>query len=131
MQADTNRRLAHRAELQKNDPLTEAGKKRQGLDFSLGIAGENIKGRRDLEKFEREIAAKRAKIVMPEADRTDAVAAMRRFRKLDRLLAMSPEDRHKHVMKNRDDPELLITLLEAREDNEDIGVSETLLKLDC
>ena len=53
---------------------------------------------------------------MPEADRTDAVAAMRRFRKLDRLLAMSAEDRHKHVMKNKDDPELLITLLEARED---------------
>ena len=64
---------------------------------------------------------------MPEADRTDAVGAMRRFRKLDRLLAMTSEDRHKHIMKNKDDPELLITLLEAREDNEDIGVSETLL----
>ena len=127
VQADTNRRLAHRAELQKSDLLTEAGKKRQGLDFSLGIAGENIKGRRDLEKFEREIAAKRSKIVMPEADRSDAVAAMRRFRKLDRLQAMSPEDRHKHVMKNKDDPELLIALLQAREDHEDIGISETLL----
>jgi hypothetical protein len=88
--------------------------------------GENIKARRDLEKFERDIAAKRSRIVMPEADKTDAVAAMRRFRKLDRLLAMSPEDRHKHIMKNKDDPQLLITLLQAREDKEDIGVSDTL-----
>jgi hypothetical protein len=27
---------------------------------------------------------------------------------------MSPEDRHKYVMKNKDDPELLIALLQAR-----------------
>ena len=49
VQADAERRLAHRAELQKNDLYTEAGKKKQGLDFSLNIAGENLKARRDLQ----------------------------------------------------------------------------------
>ena len=127
VQADTNRRLAHRAELQKSAELTEVGKQRQSLDFSLGVMGQNVQGRRDLERFESEIAAKRAKIVMPKGDPSDAVGAIRRMRMRDRMLAMPAEDRHKHLMKNRDDPQLLITLLEASEDGEDVGVSETLL----
>jgi hypothetical protein len=128
-EADAKRRLDKKAELSKNTDLTEAGQKRQALDFMFrDVMANNLKGRRDLAKAERALAAKRASLKMPKADPSDLVGAFRRARKCDRLLNMTQEQRDKYAMKHRDNPEFRLAMIEARADGEELGISEMLFK---
>ena len=125
---DAQRRAAKRAELATNAELTDLGKANQALAFSVReVATSNLKGRRDLAKLEKEIAAKEAGLQMPKGDPNDLAGLRRRFRMCDRLVNMAAEERHKYAMKHRDDPNFQLALIEAREDGEELGISETLV----
>jgi hypothetical protein len=87
------------------------------LKFAARLAPQLLRARQTVEAAKAEAAARRAKLVLKPADKTDAAGQMRRLWKLDKLAKMSDSERNSYIAETIDhlDPELVQGILEVPE----------------
>src|SRR5262245_53919064 len=100
----------------KAGKLTPDGLASDALEFAAGTLAPRLeRASKVLERAKSELAAKRAKLTLKPADKTDAAGQMRRLWKLDRFNALSDAERNSYVAKGNLDPELVQAFLEVPE----------------
>ena len=107
-----------RSEAKASGRFTDAGVSTDVLGFAAGtLAPRLYRYRQTIEEARHETKARREKLTLPAADKTDAAGQMRRLWKLDQFNAMSNEERNSYIAKNlgKLDPELVQAFFEAPE----------------
>ena len=104
------------AQAKTSGRLTEAGIKAAVLDYSVTkLTPALTRGRKAIEEAKQELAAKKAKLVPPAPDKSDAAAAMRRYEFRQWLRGLSNEDRNHYLRDNRGkmDPDEAMAIMEV------------------
>jgi hypothetical protein len=108
----------HMATAVKLGTLTPSGIAADSLQFAASTLAPALKKARNaVEQAKHEAAARRAKLVLKPADKSDAAGQARRLWKLDKFNALPDAERNQYLAKAGDrlDPELAQAFLEAPE----------------
>jgi hypothetical protein len=120
---------AKKAELARNQDLTDIGRQRAALDFSFTDAMPDVlRSKRALAKAMQEAATMRSKLKTPKADPADMAAALRRQELRQAMRTMDAKTRDKFLNANGRldglNPEILLAIVEMPATMS--GVSDTM-----
>jgi hypothetical protein len=108
----------HKTKAAQGGAFTPQGLTNDALGFAARTSAPKLaRARRIIEQAKHEAAARRNKLTLQPADKSDAAGQMRRLWKLDKFAAMSDSERNQYLAKAGDnlDPELQQAFLEAPE----------------
>lgn len=107
-----------RAEAKASGNFTDDGVRADVLAFAASdLAPKLRRHQQTVDQAQQELKERREKLVLPAPDKTDAAGQMRRLWRLDKLRALSDQERNSYIAKNLDKlhPELVQAVLEMPE----------------